>query len=136
MNTILHTWQFGVFLVIAVFHVYWAFGGKSGVKNAIPENSDGPLFRPEIGGTLLIALIFFAGAALVTLDYFQIELIFLQRYLHHVIIFVFTARAIGEFKYVGFFKRVKDSSFARYDTRLYSPLCLSIAGASLGILVL
>ena len=37
------------------------------------------------------------------------------------------ARAIGEFKYVGFFKRVRGSRFARLDTLIYSPLCLSLA---------
>jgi hypothetical protein len=37
------------------------------------------------------------------------------------------ARAIGEFKYLGFFKRVTGSKFARLDTLLYSPLCLLLA---------
>jgi hypothetical protein len=37
------------------------------------------------------------------------------------------ARAIGEFRYVGFFKRVRGSRFARLDTLLYSPLRLLLA---------
>ena len=37
------------------------------------------------------------------------------------------ARAIGEFNYVGFFKRVRGSRFARLDTLVYSPLCLLLA---------
>jgi lipopolysaccharide/colanic/teichoic acid biosynthesis glycosyltransferase len=37
------------------------------------------------------------------------------------------ARAVGEFKYVGFFKRVRDSKFATLDTFVYSPLCLLLA---------
>ena len=36
-------------------------------------------------------------------------------------------RAIGDFKYVGFFKRVRGSKFARMDTLVYSPLCLLLA---------
>ena len=36
-------------------------------------------------------------------------------------------RAIGDFRYVGFFKRVRGSRFARMDTTLYSPLCLALA---------
>ena len=36
-------------------------------------------------------------------------------------------RAIGDFRYVGFFKRVRDSSFARLDTLAYSPLCAGLA---------
>ena len=39
------------------------------------------------------------------------------------------ARAIGEFKYVGFFKKVGGSAFARMDTLLYSPLCLALSVA-------
>ena len=42
---------------------------------------------------------------------------------------VFAARAIGEFRYVGFCKRVRDSVFARRDTWPYSPLCLLISAA-------
>ena len=37
------------------------------------------------------------------------------------------ARAVGEFRYVGFFKRVRGSRFARMDTLVYSPLCLLLA---------
>ena len=37
---------------------------------------------------------------------------------------VFTVRAIGDRKYVGFFKQVRDTEFARLDSRIYSPLCL------------
>jgi hypothetical protein len=37
------------------------------------------------------------------------------------------ARAVGEFKYVGFFKRVHGTKFARLDTLLYSPLCLILS---------
>jgi hypothetical protein len=37
------------------------------------------------------------------------------------------ARAVGEFRYVGFFKRVRGSRFARLDTLIYSPVCLLLA---------
>ena len=33
-------------------------------------------------------------------------------------------RAVGEFRYVGFFKRIRGTAFARMDTLLYSPLAL------------
>lgn len=46
---------------------------------------------------------------------------------------VFIARAIGEFKYVGFFRKVRHTKFAKNDQRLYSPLCLAI-GIMLAIL--
>ncbi|NRF91294.1 DUF3995 domain-containing protein [Paenibacillus frigoriresistens] len=31
---------------------------------------------------------------------------------------------MGDFKYVGLFKRVKQTRFATYDTFLFTPLCL------------
>jgi hypothetical protein len=37
------------------------------------------------------------------------------------------ARAVGEFKYVGFFKSVRGSRFATLDTLVYSPLCILLA---------
>ena len=44
---------------------------------------------------------------------------------------VFALRALGEFKWVGFFKSVRDTRFARLDTWLYSPLCAGMAAACL-----
>ena len=35
-------------------------------------------------------------------------------------------RSIGDFKYVGFFKRQGDTRFAHLDTRMYSPLALCL----------
>jgi hypothetical protein len=37
------------------------------------------------------------------------------------------ARGIGDFNYLGLFKRLRGSRFATLDTYLYSPLCLLLA---------
>lgn len=42
-------------------------------------------------------------------------------------------RAIGEFRLVGFFKRVRGTRFAQLDTLAFSPLCLLL---SVGVFVL
>jgi hypothetical protein len=42
---------------------------------------------------------------------------------------VFAARAIGDFRLVGFFKTRGDGAFAWLDTWVYSPLCLLLAAA-------
>lgn len=39
---------------------------------------------------------------------------------------IFIVRAIGDFKYVGFFKRIKHTTFGQMDTKYYSPVCLII----------
>ena len=48
---------------------------------------------------------------------------------------IFALRAVGDFRLVGFFKRRSESAFARWDTRLYSPLCALLAAgfASLAV---
>jgi hypothetical protein len=46
---------------------------------------------------------------------------------------VFVLRAIGDFRLVGFSKRVRGTRFARLDTLVFSPLCLAIAA---GVLVI
>jgi hypothetical protein len=45
------------------------------------------------------------------------------------------ARAVGDFRLVGFFKRVKGSVFARMDSRVYSPLCV-LLGLGMGWMAL
>ncbi|MDF0673312.1 MAG: DUF3995 domain-containing protein [Nitrospira sp.] len=40
---------------------------------------------------------------------------------------VLLLRAIGDFRLVGFWNRIRDTCFARLDTALYSPLCLALA---------
>jgi hypothetical protein len=46
---------------------------------------------------------------------------------------VFLARALAPSKYVGLFKRVRGTRFARFDTAFYCPLCLAL-GAGLATL--
>jgi hypothetical protein len=40
---------------------------------------------------------------------------------------VLLLRAVGDFRLVGFFKRIRGSRFARLDTALYSPFCVLLA---------
>jgi Protein of unknown function (DUF3995) len=44
---------------------------------------------------------------------------------------IFIARTIGDFKYAGFFKKIKDTDFGKMDTQYYSPLCLIVGVISL-----
>ncbi len=60
----------------------------------------------------------------------------LNQYGLYVIGSIFLLRAIGDFKYVGFFKSIKNTEFGRMDTQFYSPLCLYLGITSLLIKVL
>jgi hypothetical protein len=46
---------------------------------------------------------------------------------------VFVGRAVGDFRTVGFFKRVRGTLFARRDSLLYSPLCVALATGLLAL---
>jgi hypothetical protein len=75
-----------------------------------------------------VVLLLFAGLVGATAEFVEIGIpVRVLSWLCDALALGLLARAIGEFKYVGFFKRVRDSKFARLDTLLYSPLCLLLA---------
>ncbi len=47
---------------------------------------------------------------------------------------LFLLRAIGEFKFIGLFKRVRNTRFSRLDTWVYSPLCLTVSALCAALL--
>jgi len=49
---------------------------------------------------------------------------------------IFLVRAVGDFKYVGFFKRIRETPFAKMDSKFYSPLCLFISMIGIAIFFL
>jgi hypothetical protein len=119
-----------IFILISLIHVYWAFGGKWGIEAVIPklENRSGTLTPPPIatlvvaGGLLGFALVHAAALKLIsfiTADYLGICLI--------IIASIFALRAVGDFKYVGLFKKQRTGLFAQNDTRYYIPLCVLIS---------
>jgi hypothetical protein len=119
-----------IFFSLAVIHIYWGFGGKSGSAAAIPtkENnkpviSPGPVDCFVVGIALLSIGIFVLIKAGIIL--FGVPAWLLNCGLW-VIAAVFFLRAIGEFKYIGFFKKIKTTRFAQMDSKFYSPLCLVV----------
>jgi hypothetical protein len=117
-------------LFLAGLHIYWAAGGSWGSRNAIPEIDGKPTFVPSLLSTVAVALALTAAAAIALLRGFVLFSSFPGSPAHWATIaigFVFLLRAIGEFRLVGFFKRVRSTSFATWDTWLFSPLCLLIA---------
>ena len=114
--------------VLAFIHIYWASGGKWAATKVTPKLADGkPVFIPGPAATLAVAgfLLFAAAisAGLVLGEY--------RRWLMNAMALAFALRAIGEFRYCGFFKRIRNTEFAYWDTRLYSPLCAAMAALAL-----
>lgn len=102
-----------------------------GGSAALPTNHKGELvLKPTVFDTAVVALvllfisIFFMLLAKSESTYLSAKV---TNWILWILIAVFLLRAIGEFRYVGFFKRVKDTQFANLDTRYYSPLCLIIS---------
>jgi Protein of unknown function (DUF3995) len=112
-----------IFLTISVFHFYWAFGGKLGSQAVIPKIEGKLVFQPPVLATVLVALAMLFGAWLSWKA--NRDIIFI--YGNLIIGIVMLLRAIGDFKYVGFFKKIKGTLFAQNDIRYYSPLCLLIS---------
>jgi hypothetical protein len=113
---------------LALLHVYWAFGGPAGKLAAIPTLREKPMLHPGPASTIAVALILFAMAATVAARAGWVRpMANVSRWAAWLVALAFGLRAMGEFHYVGFFKTVTDSRFARLDTLVYSPLCLLLA---------
>lgn len=122
-----------IFAILSFFHLYWAAGGRFGSGTAIPTIGGERLLNPSPFVTILVAVALFA-AMLVVLGRLKIWGAFVPNWIFYsgtwVISLLFLLRTIGDFRYVGFFKSVSDTDFARWDTMLFSPLCLFIAAAA------
>lgn len=121
-----------VFLVLAGWHVHMAVMPRVGSSEsgAVPSVGGKPLFVPSRHATLAVAVVLalFAGLVAATAGLVSLGLpAVVLSWLSYALALGLLARAVGEFKYVGFFKRVRGSRFATLDTLVYSPLCLLLA---------
>lgn len=120
-----------ILLLLAFLHFNWALGGKWGFENSLPSKESGEkLFVPGksasaiVGlGILVFACIMLTQTPIVT---FQ-KLPWIERFGIWVVAAIFFIRSIGDFKYVGFFKSIKNTDFGKMDSKFYSPLCLFIS---------
>ena len=120
------------FVGLALWHFYMGLVAASAVTGAVPSVDGKPVFVPTRTATvavgvvlLLFAVLVAATAGIVSVGLPAVAL----SWLSYALAVGLLARAIGEFRYVGFFKRVRGTKFARRDTLLYSPLCLLLAAA-------
>lgn len=75
-----------------------------------------------------VGLILFAMYYLLRIKFIEFALPdFIMNSFGWIISGIFFIRAIGDFKYVGFTKKIRDTEFAKLDTLIYSKLCLVIA---------
>jgi hypothetical protein len=114
--------------MLAFLHVYWALGGRWGKDAAVPRRPGGErLFEPSARSTWLVAIALAAAAYAVRLAVRAGPLHIAAAIAVALLALAFLARAIGDFRWVGAFKRERGSKFARLDTRYFVPLCLLLA---------
>jgi hypothetical protein len=119
-----------VLAAISLLHVSWAFGSR-GVGAAVIPTVDGkPTLSPSRTATLAVAFLLALSAFILVGALRGWTPTWLFRIGAAGIAVVLLARAIGDGRQVGFFKRVRDTRFARNDTRFFSPLCLVLGSAS------
>jgi glucan phosphoethanolaminetransferase (alkaline phosphatase superfamily) len=126
-----------IFTVISGFHFYWAMGGKVGFNVVLPSNTEGDkALNPSKSITCIAALVFLSIAIFYLIKVHLIDFPlpqFALNYGLYALASVLIIRAIGDFKYAGFFKTIKDTPFANYDSTYYSPLCLFLGLSTLVI---
>jgi hypothetical protein len=121
---------------LSLLHAYWALGGRWGSAYTVPTISGRRSFDPSplatwaVSGLLGLAVIIVIGnsgwiaprpfPALFQIGAWGLGLVFLLR-------------AVGNLRTFGFFKVVKGTPFADWDTWFYSPLCLLIALLVVGL---
>lgn len=130
MNTVVASIVSSVFVVLALWHFRMALQSGFGSSGAVPSVQGKPLFVPSRAATVAVgvALLLFVGLVAATSGAVSLGLPqAVLRWLSLALAAGLFARAVGEFKYVGLFKRVRGSRFATLDSFVYSPLCLLLS---------
>jgi len=125
----------------AGFHIHWALGGRLGFSVSLPRRSDGtPVMNHRIGwwrpaaGAVAVVLILLGVLALGAERHLVLPLTPAEaRAALGVAGAAFLMRAVVPNPWTGFFKRIRTTRWARYDTWLYSPLIFLLGAAFLAI---
>ena len=123
---------------IGGLHLYWALGGRTGHRAALPTGTDGePLFRPGPLMTLAVAVALVALSGLLGLRIAGVET---GRWVTTVGLIaataVLAARAVGDGGQIGFSKTDRSTAFSRADDKIFTPLVTLLAfGSGAGLLL-
>jgi len=137
MSATLSIILFLIFTILAVIHFNWVIGGNWGFDKSLPTNEKGDrILNPRkidsaiVGfGLLGFGLFYLSKSGLI---HFGLPT-WVYTYGGWIIPSIFILRAVGDFKYIGFFKKIKTTDFGKLDSQLFAPLCFGIG--ILGLLV-
>ena len=119
------------FGLLSLLHFAWALGIKWGFDASLPTTEEGKsVIDPKPRESLIVAIGLAFFSVFYCSKYFMVPLTpneTIETIISWVMPCIFILRSIGDFKYFGFFKKVKSTSFADLDTKLIIPLCLLLA---------
>ena len=121
---------------IAILHAYWALGGRWASAFTVPTVSGRRMFDPTPPATWVVSLVFVIAVIMVMGKVGWIRTGPLSWVFDASIwglSLVFLLRAVGNLRSFGFFKTIKETPFAHWDTWFYSPLCLLLAMLAAGL---
>ena len=119
-----------IFALLAAWHFVMAAMPSRSNSGAVPSVGGKALFTPSRASTVAVGalLLLFAALLAATAGIVQTGLSRnVLAGLSYALAAGLLARGIGDFKYLGLFKRVRGSKFATLDSVVYSPLCLLLA---------
>jgi hypothetical protein len=119
-----------IFCLLGILHIYWAFGGQWAIAGALPTKTDGSkALQPTPQACLVVACLLLLVALCYLNDLFAVIPLPAQlaRIILGLVPLLLLLRTIGDFRYVGLFKKIKKGTFARKDTYIYVPLCAGIS---------
>ena len=123
----------------AAFHLYWALGGRLGFSVSLPQRADGapvmshrlawwrPASAAVAAGLILLGALALAAEGHLALPLPPVA----ARAALGLAGAAFVLRALVPTPWTGFFKRIRSTRWARYDTWLYCPLFLLLGAALL-----
>ena len=115
---------------LGVIHFNWAIGGKLGFSVTLPTKENGErILNPKKIDSAIVAIGLTAFGVFYVFKSGLIESNlpeWIMKFGSWIIPILFLLRAIGEFKYIGFFKSVNGTVFSKLDTKFFSPLSLLI----------
>jgi|APFre7841882630_1041343.scaffolds.fasta_scaffold07796_5 hypothetical protein len=124
-----------VLACLSLLHVAWAFGVRVGATGVIPTVDGASQLSPSSAATSVVALLLATASVLLVgaVLGWGPEVVFSIGSFGVGVVLL--ARAVGEFRLVGFFKRVRGTEFARRDTWVYSPLCVVLGVSAIAVAI-
>ncbi len=124
----------GLLAIVLLLHVYWAVGGRRLLPQTVPSRpaTREAAFEPGRLGAGLVALAlahasYTLGAAsgMWTAPWSADA----TRYSAYAWAALFVVRVVGDFRWLGLFKRVRGTPFARADDWVFTPICATVSVA-------